>query len=108
DLAMLQILAYHKLVWLTEDTMRLIYNVSPPGSKLRVFAVDEVCYYQIVNQSPAIEVDGIMAVEDFNRDLLERLVKFNGMEGEDDPCDEGSPYLKVLDFEKNKVEMDME
>ncbi|KAL9025528.1 MAG: hypothetical protein Q9180_007649 [Flavoplaca navasiana] len=108
DRAMLQLLAYHKREWFMEDTIRLIYNISPQGSKLRSFVVDVICYDRLVDRSPGIAIDGIMAVEDFNRDLLDRLVKFDRMEDEEDPCDEGSPYLRVLDFEKNKVEWDIE
>lgn len=104
DRAMLQLIAYHQDQWLTGKTMRLIYHVSPPGSKLRSFAVDVVCYDEILDQRPGIGVDGIMAVEDFNRDLLEHLVNFNCKAN---PCDDGSRYLKVLDFEKNKVVRDM-
>ncbi|KAL9032777.1 MAG: hypothetical protein Q9180_006312, partial [Flavoplaca navasiana] len=107
DRAMLQLLAYHKYEWLLEDTMRLIYNVSPSGSKLRSFAVDTICYDRLVKQNPGIATDGIVAVVDFNRDLLERIVTFDSTESGEDPCDEGSPYLKVLDFEKNKVERDI-
>ncbi|KAL8868402.1 MAG: hypothetical protein Q9198_008190 [Flavoplaca austrocitrina] len=108
DRAMLQLLAYHQNAWLVEDTMRLIYNVSPSGSLLRSFVVDMVCYDQKVEQALDIGVDGIMAVEDFNRDLLKRLVKFDSTEGRENPCKEGSRYLKVLNFEKNKVGRDVE
>ncbi|KAL8864393.1 MAG: hypothetical protein Q9198_009892 [Flavoplaca austrocitrina] len=108
DRAMLQLLAFHKHAWLMEDAIRLIYNVSPSGSKLRSFAADIVCYHQLGDQRLGIGVDGIMAVEDLTRDVLEKLVKFDRMEGGEDPCDEGSSYLKVLAFEKCKVEKDME
>ncbi|KAL9032508.1 MAG: hypothetical protein Q9180_006459 [Flavoplaca navasiana] len=104
DRAMLQLLAYHKREYLVEDTVWLIYNVSPPGSKLRSFAVDVACYDKIEHRPLGIGVDGIMAVEDFNRDLIDGLAKFDRTDGEEDPCDEGSRYLKVLDFETNKVE----
>ncbi len=108
DRAMVQLLAYFKYKWITVDTMRLIYNISPSGSKLRSFAADDVFYDLTINRYPEIGADGIMGVEEFNRDLLERLVVFDRTEAGEGPWYEGSPHLKVLDFEECRVEREIE
>ncbi|KAL8995440.1 MAG: hypothetical protein Q9169_004811 [Polycauliona sp. 2 TL-2023] len=41
DHAMRQVVAYFKKEHLVEDTMRLVYEISPPESKLRKFALDK-------------------------------------------------------------------
>lgn len=97
DRAMCRLIAYYEDSPLHENTMRLIYNVSPPGSRLRMFAVDSVCWDRMENKHlQQIGAAGVMAVEDFNRDLLERLLEY-GNEAEN-LCFDGARYLKVLDY----------
>ncbi|KAL8635283.1 MAG: hypothetical protein Q9226_009370, partial [Calogaya cf. arnoldii] len=97
DRAICRLIAYNQEYPLREDAMRLIYNVSPPGSRLRMFAVDSVCWDRTKNKKlPQIGAADIMAVEDFNRDLLERLLEY-GNEAEN-LCSYGARYLKVLDY----------
>lgn len=105
DRVMCQLIDYHKTAFLKEDSMRLIYRISPPGSELRNFAVDQVCWDRTMeNRENAQQVGaaGVMAAKDFNRDLLERLLEY-GNEPED-PCEEGSVYLKVLDYAVCRVD----
>lgn len=77
DYAMCRLIAYYEEHILNEDAMRLIYNVSPPGSRLRMFAVDTICWDRMENKKlQQIGAAGVMSVEDSNRDLLERLLEY--------------------------------
>lgn len=107
DRAMCQLIAsdndgFH----LQSETVRLIYKISPPSSKLRMFAVDQLLWHGQFepetetgtnNYTHQIGAAEIMAMEDFNRDLWERLLEYGGC-GYGDPAKKGSRYLKVLDY----------
>ncbi|KAI4254860.1 MAG: hypothetical protein L6R42_007013 [Xanthoria sp. 1 TBL-2021] len=100
DRAMCHLLVQYKKGYFDEDTMRLIYNVSPPGSKLRSFAVDQVCWDRSIDEQ-TIGAAAVVSVEDFDKDLLERLLPYDN-EAED-PHLQGSRYMKVLDYETCKL-----
>ncbi|KAL8753350.1 MAG: hypothetical protein Q9199_005102 [Rusavskia elegans] len=100
DRAMCHLIVQYKSDFFDEDTMRLIYNVSPPGSKLRSFAVDQVCLDRSVG-SQTIGAAAVVSVEDFNKDLLERLLPY-GNEAEY-PHLQGSRYMKVLDMNPLRI-----
>ncbi|KAL8876951.1 MAG: hypothetical protein Q9198_004938 [Flavoplaca austrocitrina] len=91
DSAMLRLIGYHRDEFLTEDTMRLIYTISPPGSKLRKFAVGQLCWDRSCEKKHPFKAVDIMAVEDFNRNLLECFLL--GGRAVEDPSDEASPSL---------------
>ncbi|KAL8869640.1 MAG: hypothetical protein Q9198_007832 [Flavoplaca austrocitrina] len=97
DRVMLKFVAYHNIYWMREDTMRLIYDISPPGSVLRAFAVDLLCWERLMDGPANIGVAAIMAVEDLIKDLLECEESFDRGE---DPHEMWGCYLKVLDYEK--------
>ncbi|KAI4280276.1 MAG: hypothetical protein L6R38_004583 [Xanthoria sp. 2 TBL-2021] len=90
-------------VILLQDTG--VITMSPPSSKLRMFAVDQLLFDGRFEPEPETATNNtyqfraaeIMAVEDFNRDLLERLLECGGC-GCENPAAKGSRYLKVLDY----------
>ena len=100
DHAMLELVAFHGDHYLTEDTVRLIYNITPPKSKLRAFAVDSLCWDRIMDGPSLISAAAIMAVEDFNRDLL---MQEEGFGKGDNPRKHVGCYLKVLDIDECKL-----
>lgn len=86
--------------------MRLICRCTAVGSKLRMFAVDQLCYDRTAESQENIGRIGALAVvaeEDFNRDLLERLLE-HGSEALN-PFENGSRYMKVLDYDTCKVDL---
>ena len=97
DRAMLKFVAYHNIYWMREDTMRLVYDISLPGSVLRAFAVDLLCWERLMDSPAHIGVAAIMAMEDLVKDLLVCEESFDSRE---DPRKIWGYYLKVLDVDK--------
>ena len=103
DRVMCRLLACHVSEALNEETVQLIYEISPAGSLLRAFAVDQFFWNRGENTSvpPQIGVAGVMAVVDFNKDLLERLCDNDTVAV--NPYEDGMRYMNVLDYGVGKV-----
>ena len=100
---MCRLLACHVSEALNEETVQLTYDISTAGSLLRAFAVDQFFWNRGENTSvpPQIGVAGVMAVVDFNKDLLERLCDNDIVAV--NPYEDGMCYMKVLDYGAGKV-----
>ncbi|KAL8670566.1 MAG: hypothetical protein Q9168_004904 [Polycauliona sp. 1 TL-2023] len=92
DHAMRQLIEYCRGEYFVEEMMRLVYEISPPDCKLRKFALHQVVWDRSNGYSDQIGAAGVMAVEDFNRDLLERLLNYD--DKAEDPSVHVNRYMK--------------
>ncbi|KAI4249483.1 MAG: hypothetical protein L6R42_008970 [Xanthoria sp. 1 TBL-2021] len=105
DQAMLQLLALHEDVYLQSDVLADAYKLTPPGSKLRQFVVDQFLFQIEFGSSeeggdltkPGCWNIERLGLEDFNRDALTRMVETGGKFGA--PYKDGGHYLLLLDWE---------
>ncbi|KAL8642714.1 MAG: hypothetical protein Q9226_008477, partial [Calogaya cf. arnoldii] len=104
DRAMCQLIAYFQNGYIGKNIIRLIYDVSMPGSMLRTFAVDQTRYDLTLDSPPDQKVGAaeIMAVKEFTQDFLDEY----GNNAED-PFDQGTRYMKVLNYHECGLTLDI-
>ncbi|KAL8684116.1 MAG: hypothetical protein Q9224_006601 [Gallowayella concinna] len=107
DHAMLLILTHFRNNWLEKDTAWHFYRVSPPGSRLRMLAVDQFLWdikYWAFQFDMGDYIHGgtvhNISIADFTEDVVKRLIE--NRSDRPDPFEMGSRYLNVLDFEEYK------
>lgn len=96
DDAMCDLVEHHREFHIAEDTLRGIYEMSTPQSKIRQFAIDQ-CLFDVRVGSP--EGHDICSYSQFakdNEDFAQQLAVATillGSEEPNDPSEDESPYL---------------
>ena len=106
DGAICNLASHYRYDYIEEDTLKLIYEASAPGSKLRRFAVDQ-CLFHVRKSGPAQRQDGSSYMrfmkdnEDFAHQLAEATI-LRGSEKPNNPSRDKSPYLCAPSTAKSK------
>ncbi|KAL8696997.1 MAG: hypothetical protein Q9224_002514 [Gallowayella concinna] len=110
DHAMLLLLAHLHKEFLDKYTAQVIYRVCPPGSRLRMLAVDQFLWDIGLSQfggkmwdCPDGGIAHDIGIADFTEDVAKRLIEKRGER--QDPSEIGSRYLQVLKYENYKKDV---
>lgn len=98
DLAMLELIKDHKSDVLRAETMRVVFEQSAPGSKLRQFAIDQFRFELVRGrlwEGAAAFVAAAKIAEDFALDFLKVCVEAAGGDAIDPQTHKGR-YMEVL------------
>ncbi|KAL8952334.1 MAG: hypothetical protein Q9222_001745 [Ikaeria aurantiellina] len=104
DGAMIELIYYYKSEFLEIDDIRLIYDVSPPASHLRQFAINQFLYllWHCDDDWDRGNIDlwttRVISMEEFSRDILTRLLSCD--HDLRDPSEEANGYLHVLEYNR--------
>lgn len=97
DIAMLELIECHQIEVIQAQTMRIVFQKSTPGSKLREFAIDQFrsdLQHRLLREDAAAFVSVAKIAEDFGLDFLKACMEADG--DAINPNEHRRRYIEVL------------